>query len=150
MKQAFSKYKWIIAGAIIIILVFVLYAMLKPEAKSADGIERTIVSIPGGDGSITGEEDPAAGFIQQLLAIKQVHFNAEFFQDPVYKELVDQYRPLDKRPVGRPNPFLNIGVDGVVFSPDAAPAGSATPAAGAAAGTDGGFVQTSSEDNIPE
>lgn len=146
--QIFSKYKWIIIGAVVVILVFVVYAMVKPESKSGDGIERTIVTVPGGDGSVTGGEDPAAGFINQLLAIKQVHFNTDFFKDPIYKELVDQYRDLNDRPVGRPNPFLDIGVDDVVFEPNGSTR-TVAPATGAGAATTGGFVQTSPE-NIPE
>ncbi len=156
MMQTFSKYKWIIIGAVVVILVFVLFAMLKPESKSADGIERTIVSIPGGNGSVASGEDPAAGFILQLLAIKQVNFNTKFFQDPIYLELVDQYTDLNERPVGRPNPFLDIGIDNVVFestgsSRAAAPAaGTGSAGASTGGGEASGFVQTSPEDNIPQ
>lgn len=52
--------------------------------------------------------------MQQLLAIQNIKFDTAFFNDPVYKELVDQSRPLGVREVGRPNPFLDIGVDAVV------------------------------------
>lgn len=139
--QTILKYKWIILGTLVIILVFVIYGAVKPDSSNAPGgIEETIVSIPGGDGSVTSsDEDPAAGFILQLLAIQNVNFNVDFFNDPVYKELVDQSSGLGERFVGRPNPFLDIGTDNIDPNAPVRKTGQDAP-------VQGGFVQTSPEE----
>ncbi|MFM2383598.1 MAG: hypothetical protein RIQ72_170 [Candidatus Parcubacteria bacterium] len=114
MGSFFSQHKGVIIGVFLAVLVFIGYAMIKPKTDTtSDGLQRTVVdgittaNAPAGD-------DPAAGFVQQLLAIQNIKFDTAFFSDPVYKELVDQSRPLGVREVGRPNPFLEIGIDTIV------------------------------------
>jgi hypothetical protein len=107
--------------------------MIKPNTDTtSDGLQRTVV-----DGITTADapagDDPAAGFVQQLLAIQNIKFDTAFFSDPVYKELVDQSRPLGVREVGRPNPFLQIGTDTIVNAETSA---------------ERGFVQTSTSTSV--
>lgn len=145
------KYKWYILGTLVAILVFVLYGSLKKDSPaSSNGIEEQIVSIPGSDSTAGTNSNPAAGFILQLAAIQNVNFNTNFFNDPVYKELVDFSRDLGSRERGRQNPFLEIGVEGKVFEPVNNPVNTnRAPGNSTQAGNpeDQGFVQTSEEDN---
>ncbi len=118
--QTLSKFKWVIIGVVAIILVFVVFTIFKKDKpEGANGVVKTVVSVPGSDNPLDNK-DPAAEFAHQLLAIQTINFNIDFFKDPVYLELVDQSRPLEPRDVGRPNPFLDIGKDGIVFPGDEA------------------------------
>jgi hypothetical protein len=128
MGTFFSQHKGLIIGVFLAVLIFIGYAMIKPESKDgSDGLEKTVIDGITPAGAVGGD-DPAAAFVQQLLAIQNIKFDTAFFSDPVYKELVDQSRPLGVREVGRPNPFLDIGIDTVINAE--VPAGR-------------GFVQTS-------
>lgn len=114
MGTFFSQHKGVIIGVFLAVLVFIGYAMIRQKPSTTEeGLQRTVVDGTTSTNAAAGD-DPAAGFVQQLLAIQNIKFDTAFFNDPVYKELVDQSRPLGVREVGRPNPFLDIGVDAVV------------------------------------
>ncbi len=117
MGSFFSHHKGLFIGAIVIILVFFGYGMVKKPSTptSGSGLEKTIVDPASGG---VAADDPGAAFVLQLLAIQNIKFDSGFFQDPIYRELVDQSRPLGERDVGRPNPFLDIGVDNILFPED--------------------------------
>lgn len=147
----YDKYKWIIFGSIAVILVFVLFALLRDDKSSSspDGIERTLITTPGVEGVVGNNSDPAAEFIGQLLDIQKIELNIGFFNDPIYKELVDQYRPIDKRPSGRPNPFLEIN-EAEIRSGNNTGASTGTgnvTVPTSEENSDQGFVQTSTENN---
>ncbi len=114
MSTFFSKYKFLIIGVVVIVAIFITYAILKPAPQADGTIEKTTVS---GASRSSGTGNPGAAdnlsdeFVVQLLAIQNINFNTDFFNDPVYRNLIDQYRPLGDRPVGRPNPFYPIGQD---------------------------------------
>lgn len=106
-----TQNKGIIIGVLVIVLVFIGYSIMKPATnESEQTVSRQVVGEVGSASSINSD-DPAAAFVYQLLAIQNIRFNAEFFKDPVYRELIDRSRPLGEREVGRPNPFLEIGKD---------------------------------------
>lgn len=159
--KALSKYKGIIIGIVVVIVIFVGYGFIKKDPVVNDGIEKEILALPGST-SLTGVDDPAAAFVLQLLAIQNISFNTDFFKDPVYQELVDRYKEIDLREVGRPNPFLDIGVDGVVYTDDgrivnvqsntpSRTTGVQTPAVNQATAAtndnDDGFIPTTPEEN---
>lgn len=93
-------------------MIFVGYAMVKPTGDKTDtsGLSLNVVNSNPAGGAATAA-DPSSALILQLLAIQNISFDTKFFEDAVYRELVDQSRPLGEREVGRPNPFLRIGVD---------------------------------------
>ncbi len=114
MSTFFSKYKFLIIGTVAIIAIFIAYAILKPAPEGDGTIEKITVdgaSRSSGTGNPGADEGLGDEFVVQLLAIQNIDFNTEFFNDPVYRGLIDQYRPLGDRPVGRPNPFYPIGQD---------------------------------------
>ncbi len=134
MANFFSKYKFIIIGAAAIIAVFVVYGIMKPAPEGDGTIETTVVGSDSGRevgaNGLGGSGDIGEEFVLQLLAIQNIHFDTDFFKDPVYRALIDQFRPIESRPVGRPNPFYPIGQDdgpaGTVATPDVAQVTAAT------------------------
>lgn len=121
MGNFFSQHKGIIIGVFLTVLIFIGYAIIRPKVSSnSSGLQKTIVNNSISSTVTTSADDPGAGFVQQLLAIQNIKFDTAFFADPVYKDLVDQSRPLGNREVGRPNPFLDIGVD-TIINPDLNP-----------------------------
>lgn len=108
-----SRYKGVIIAVVLIVAVFVGYAILKkPASDSNEGLQLNVVnSNPAG--GVVNAKDPSSALVLQLLAIQNIVFDTKFFEDPVYRQLVDQSRPLGEREVGRPNPFLRIGIDGI-------------------------------------
>lgn len=113
MSAFFSKYKFILIAIAVIFLIFIVYGFVKPAPSGSDGISTTVVANDSGELSnnngLAGELSDS--FVVQLLAIQNINFNTEFFNDPVYRGLIDQYRSPGVRPVGRPNPFFPIGQD---------------------------------------
>ena len=113
MSNFFSKYKYIIIAILVIFAIFVGYGFMKPASEGDSGLSKTVVANDMGGFSdangLAGELSDS--FVIQLLAIQNINFNTEFFNDPVYRGLIDQSRDLGTRPVGRPNPFYPIGQD---------------------------------------
>lgn len=107
----FSKYKLLLLSIALIVIIFVAYALLKPSKPSNNAQNLQPITVEQVNSSATDPNDPGADFVLQLLAIQNINFNTEFFRDPVYRELKDQYRPIEPRPIGRPNPFAEIGND---------------------------------------
>lgn len=132
----FSQNKGIIISVILIVAVFIGYGMIKPsDSSKKSGLELTVVnSNPAG--GIANAQDPSSALVLQLLTIQNIVFDTKFFEDPVYRELVDQSRPLGEREVGRPNPFLRIGIDGATPPP--------VPASSTA-----GFIQSGTQTPAP-
>lgn len=113
MSNFFSKYKYIIIAILVIFAIFIGYGFMKPASEGDSGLSKTVVANDAGGFSnangLAGELSDS--FVIQLLAIQNINFNTEFFNDPVYRGLIDQSRDLGTRPVGRPNPFYPIGQD---------------------------------------
>lgn len=113
MSNFFSKYKFIIIAIVAIFVIFIGYGYFKPASTGSDGISTTVVSndFPESENANGLAGELSESFVMQLLAIQNINFNTEFFNDPVYRGLIDQYRSPGTRPVGRPNPFFPIGQD---------------------------------------
>jgi hypothetical protein len=134
-----SQNKGIIIGIVLVVALFVGYAILRPAPESMDGggLDMNVVNANPAGGLATSD-DPSSLLIFQLLSIQSIVFDTKFFQDPVYRELVDQSRPLGERDVGRPNPFLDIGKN-----PASANGAVQTTTIGSPATTSAQFTQTS-------
>ncbi len=139
MRPFISKYKFIIIGIVAIFAIFIGYGIFKSDPKEEGSVQRITVGINSsgvvGASSLSGDDSLGDEFVIQLLAIQNINFNTEFFNDPVYRNLVDQFRPLGDRPVGRPNPFYPIGQDNGFV-------GTSTAGLSGSSGT--GFVRTDS------
>lgn len=107
--------KKIIIIVVIVILAFVGYAILISGNKkeSASGVTRQSVSTtPAGQNSNAATLDgPGKEFVTQLLAIQNIKFNLQFFNDPVFKGLQDWSREILPQESGRPNPFAPLEGD---------------------------------------
>jgi len=122
----FSQNKGIIISILVIVFVFIGYAIFKPASNEDDStvVTREVVANPALT-DISRADDPAAVLVYQLLTIKSIEFNTDFFNDPVYQSLIDRSRPLGEREVGRPNPFWKIGEIGPDISEENTVNGSA-------------------------
>ncbi len=107
--------KKIIIIVVIVILAFVGYAIMISGNKkeSASGVTRQSVSTtPAGQTSSAATLDgPGKEFVTQLLAIQNIKFNLQFFNDPVFRGLQDWSREILPQESGRPNPFAPLESD---------------------------------------
>ena len=103
-----KKYKNIIIGAVVVVVLFFLYsAFLK-----GDGNTDTLVSeSPEGLNS-----DVTMELLSILLEIRSITLNEKIFSDEGFSSLEDFSQEIPQEPVGRPNPFLPIGTDPVTES----------------------------------
>jgi hypothetical protein len=56
-------------------------------------------------------DGPGKEFVTQLLAIQNIKFNLQFFNDPVFRGLQDWSREILPQESGRPNPFAPLEGD---------------------------------------
>lgn len=142
-----SKNKGIIIAIVLIVLVFLGYAIVKPASDTGTtGLEMNVIN-PNPSNGLATSEDPSSQLVFQLLSIQSIVFDTKFFQDPVYRELVDQSRPLGEIDVGRPNPFLKIGIDELGSAFTTNPTISTNGVTGATTFSDTQFTKTSTSSN---
>ncbi len=98
-----QKTKQIIIVIILIIVSFVGYKMFFPANNSID--------------SLVEDQSENANFVdgQTILVLlnklNQVVIDESIFSNDIFVSLVSFERPIAEQVVGRPNPFLPIGVD---------------------------------------
>ena len=103
-----KKFK-IIIGALIIPIIFFTYStFFFGENKSEKNLSATnsamqTTAAAGADSSSEGQE-----ILNVLNSLKAVKMDTEFFNDKVFKSLVDFSVKLAPQPVGRFNPFSPI------------------------------------------
>jgi len=101
------KLKKIIVGLIILVIVFVAYAILKPDPTNE-------VLIGNRGAVVGGVSDQQARVLgaqisQALLKIDQIKLDRSVFENPIFKSLEDRSQNIEPEPIGRTNPFAPLG-----------------------------------------
>ena len=102
------KLKKIITGLIVAIIVFVAYAILKPDPTN----EVLVGNREGGIvGAVSNQQARVLGaqISQALLKIDQIKLDRSVFENPIFKSLEDRSQNIEPEPVGRTNPFAPLG-----------------------------------------
>ena len=101
------KLKKIIIGIIIAIILFVAYAILKPDPAA----EVLIGNRDGAVGTISDQQSRILGaqITQALLKIDQIKLDRSVFDNVIFKSLSDRSQNIAPEPWGRSNPFAPLG-----------------------------------------
>ena len=98
---------------VVIILAFIAYSYFISgnSSQSSSGISKQSVSSSGTTSATPGTsalDGPGKDFVTQLLAIQNIKFNLDLFNDPVFKGLQNYHQDLVPQEAGRPNPFAPL------------------------------------------
>lgn len=97
------KLKKIIITLIIILILFVVYAVFIKKDPTAE-------SMIGGTGSVSSDAQVLGSQISQaLVRIEQIKLDRGIFDNNIYKTLTDRSEIIEEEPIGRSNPFAPIG-----------------------------------------
>jgi len=101
------KTKKIIIGIIVLIVVFVGYAILKPD-PTADVL---VTNRNSSTTAVSSQQARALGaqISQALLKIDQITLDRGVFDNSIFKSLEDRSQTIDPEPIGRSNPFAPLG-----------------------------------------
>ena len=99
--ESFKKYKKILTGVAIVIVLFVVYSMFK-----GDPAPDALLTAETPSGLPPEEED----LVSLLLELQSIDLNSDIFSDAVFVTLQDFSVKLTPQPIGRRNPFAPIGV----------------------------------------
>ena len=96
-----NKYKNLIIIALIIGVGLIVYSFVKKPAT----VESMLEVTQNQEGAqVLGDEITAA--IEQIQSLK---LDDTIFKDPIFVNLIDHSKPIEKQNVGRDNPFAPIG-----------------------------------------
>lgn len=107
-----SKFKTLIIIVVLIVLAFIAYTKFMPKASTTanpNALLRTTTTGTVSNTAASLNDGPGREFVNQLLAIQNIKFNTDIFNDPAYQSLQDFSRELITQPTGRPNPFAPLG-----------------------------------------
>jgi|GEM_PF-521948 len=101
------KIKKIIIGIIILVVVFIAYALVKPD-PTADVL---VGNRNGAVGAVTTQQARllSTQISQALLKIDQIRLDRSVFDNPIFKSLSDRSQNIEPEPIGRSNPFAPLG-----------------------------------------
>lgn len=105
-----SNVKKILIAVGVLVVAFILFMALKGD-KQGDDLLVTKNNVNGGDAIDSAEEILGAQIIEALNQINSLELERDIFDSPVYQSLEDKSKPIEKEPIGRPNPFAPLGVD---------------------------------------
>lgn len=105
--------KKIIIIVVIVVLAFIGYSFLISGNDSGNGSGVTRQNVANTTSALANPtlDGPGKEFVTQLLAIKTIKFNLDFFKDEVYRGLQDWSREILPQESGRPNPFAPLEND---------------------------------------
>jgi hypothetical protein len=111
MKETFEKFRKPLIFVGIFIAVFAIYILFIKKDPEAD-----LAVVKPGD-SVTVQDNKE--LLAQLQALNAIVLNTEIFSSPIFKSLQDNTIIIENRkPEGRKNPFLPLGVDDGNFVAD--------------------------------
>lgn len=105
--------KKIIIIVVVVVLAFIGYSFLISgnSSKSGSGVTKQNVANTTSALASPTLDGPGKEFVSQLLAIKTIKFNLDFFKDEVFRGLQDWTREILPQESGRPNPFAPLDSD---------------------------------------
>ena len=96
---------------VVIILAFIAYSYFISgnASQSSSGISKqAVTSTTSATPGASALDGPGKDFVTQLLAIQNIKFNLDLFNDPVFKGLQNYHQDLVPQEAGRPNPFAPL------------------------------------------
>ena len=105
--QFFQKYKQIIIGGGVLILIVLVYFFFRGSGSSD-----TSALVYTTD-TTQAEQDQAnvgQSIIVALENLRRLKIDSDFFQNPVFLNLVDHSQSTTSEELGRPDPFLPVVV----------------------------------------
>jgi len=91
-----------IAVGVLVVALFIYGLLAGDDSEPAPSVQREVFV---GEGVANGE---AQRLLRTLKNLENLELDTEIFDDPAFNALVDFGRPIQKRPVGRLNPFSAI------------------------------------------
>lgn len=101
MFEYIQKYKNILLGIVIVVLLFAGYSFWFGNKKEVDVLTSTVTE--GNTQSPVGNK-----LLLLLIELKSIRLNDNLFQDPTFQNLKDFGQPLIPEPSGRRNPFAPV------------------------------------------
>ena len=112
MKEKFEKFRKPIIFAGVLIAVFTVYSLFIKKDPEPD----LAIIKPGTSATVQDNKE----LLSQLQALNAITLDTSIFQSNIFRSLVDNTIIIEnRRPEGRRNPFLPIGVDDGIFTADA-------------------------------
>lgn len=102
--ETMKKYRFLIVGLSVFILLFVAYTLFFKRASSVP--PDTLVTTSGGRSEV---DAITVDLLTLLLSLKTLDLDTTIFSDDRFKSLTDFSVELIPQPVGRSNPFLPLG-----------------------------------------
>ena len=100
----------ILVAIIVAIVAFFAYSYYaESQSPAGDVIIPTLSSSSGTNGLAYLPESQR--LLEMLVLLKSIQINTQFFDQPIFKVLVDFSTELEEEPVGRTNPFAPIGTE---------------------------------------
>lgn len=107
MKRQSNIGRTIVIGILVLVVVIGGYALFVGLPKTGTNQLTSLVTAPA-----TEESDKIRAELYALLAeMQDLRIDSAIFSDPRFAALIDWSVPISPQPVGRPNPFLPIGVN---------------------------------------
>ena len=112
MKETFLKFKKPLILVVIFIVVFTIYNLfIKKDTNTED------LAIIKPEQSVSVQDNRE--LLSQLQALNAISLNTQIFESSIFKAMQDNTIIIENRkPEGRRNPFLPIGVDDGNFVAD--------------------------------
>jgi hypothetical protein len=101
-----QKIKQIIIAFIVIVVALIGFKTFFPNLNS--GGEALVVEEPNSPVLADGQ-----AILVLLGQLNRVTLDDSIFSNPIFTSLISFEKPIQEQAVGRPNPFLPIGVDNV-------------------------------------
>ncbi len=112
MNELIQKNKKIIIFAGVLILVFTVYSLFIKKAPKGD---LTTEKAPAAVQAASDNKD----LLNQLQSLNSITLQSDIFTSSLFNRLQDNTVIIENRkPEGRKNPFLPIGFDAGIFTPD--------------------------------
>ncbi len=97
-----KSHKNIFIGIGLVVVLFIAYSFVKPDAKTAQ--ESPIVSVQAAVSAPSASRD----IIALIVDLKAIKIKRDFFSDPAFRSLLDFSTPIPDEPRGRVNPFAPV------------------------------------------
>ena len=113
-----NKANVITAGLILVVLFgggYFLFSSRQPVNTEESFVSPDTQSLPIGFGAMVASSNAGAStnLISVLSGLRSISLDPTIFQDPAFLSLQDFGIPLQEEQIGRYNPFLPIGIEGV-------------------------------------
>ena len=105
MQQIFNKYKQIIIGAGVLVLIVLVYVFFRGGSSSDTS---TLVYNTDTTPAQQAQANIGQSIIVALENLRRLKVDTTFFQNVAYLGLVDHSQSTTTENLGRPNPFLPI------------------------------------------